>query len=380
MALSKNNSFDARLRLVKYARTRGVRPAARHFACSRNTVRRWLRRFEQDGRAALRDRSRAPHACPHKTSPYHERRVLAARDQAPCFGPQRLKDLCGAAPSLGAISRILRQAGRTRKPRKKSQKKNDLRAVKARYKAFERVQADTKPLYDIAAYWPQMRARGLPRQQYTHRDVKSGALFIDYADELSTTYARMATERLAAHLERHRLTLADTILSTDNGSEYGGAERSTRATGYHATVERLGFTHRFLPPRTPNAHADVESCHRWIEDEFFDLERFRSRRDFFEKVATYQLWWNFARPNYSKGGKTPAEILEQQGLDPRILLLPPADLDQVLKDTPVTQKVGPHVPVDTVSRLLVVAGCISRNREMVMPFGVWSAGPAPSLR
>ncbi len=272
MALSKHNSYDARLNLVKHARGEGVRDAARVFACSRNTVRRWLARFKADGPAGLADRSRAPRSCPHKTSAYHERRVLAARDQAPCFGPRRLKDLFGLGPSLGAIGRILRQAGRTRKPRKKSQKKNDLRAVKARYKAFERVQADTKPLYDIAAYWPQMRARGLPRQQYTHRDVKSGALFIDYADELSAAYARMATERLAAHLERHGVALAETILSTDNGSEYGGAERTTRATGYHATLARLGLTPRFLPPRPPNPHPAVASSHRWIEDGPFDLE------------------------------------------------------------------------------------------------------------
>jgi hypothetical protein len=37
---------------------------------------------------------------------------------------------------------------------------------------------------------------------------------------------------------------------------------------------------------------------------------------FFEKVATYQRWWNFARPNYAKGGKTPAQILEESGVNP----------------------------------------------------------------
>ena len=106
---------------------------------------------------------------------------------------------CGAFGRGGAIARILRQEGLTKKRRKKRQKKNDLCAVKAQYRVSERLQADTKPLCDIPAYRPQMQALGLPLQHYTVRDVKSGALFIDYADELSTTYALMATRRILEH-------------------------------------------------------------------------------------------------------------------------------------------------------------------------------------
>lgn len=346
-----------RLALVKFARAYGVRAAMRHYACARNTVRHWLREFEEKGLAGLRDRSQAPHSCPHKTSAYQEKKILAARKAAPCLGPVRLKDLCGLAPSTGAIGRILRQKGLAKKRRKKHEKKNDLRAIKAKYRAFERVQADTKPLYDIAAYYPQMRASGLPQHQYTHRDVKSGALFIDYADELSTTYATMASERILAHLARHGVALGEMVLSTDNGSEYGGTERRARTVGYHARMEDHVGEHRFLPPATPNAHADVESSHASIEPELFDLERFRSRRDFFEKVTTYQNWWNFARPNYSKGRRTPAEILEEEGLDPRALLLTPADLDYMFRHDQDHGRVGQHVPGFAAFEAAGLYGC-----------------------
>jgi transposase-like protein len=331
MMRSKNHSFDLRLSLVKHARTRGIRAAARAFGCARNTVRTWVRRFERGGKSALTERSRAPKHCPHKTSPVEQKRVLAARARLPCAGPRRLKDLFGLRASEGAIARILRTRGLTRRRRTKRQKKNDLRAVKARYKPFERLQADTKPLYDIAAYWPQMRAHGLPRYQYSVRDVKSGALFVDYADELSTTYATMASERLVAHLRAHGVAMDTLVLSTDNGSEYGGTERRERQRGFHRRLEQCGVTHRFLPPATPNAHADVESSHALIEHELFDLETYRDRREFFAKVRTYQRWFNFARPNYSKGGKTPAQILDEAGLDPRLLLLDALDLDQHLR-------------------------------------------------
>ncbi len=51
--------------------------------------------------------------------------------------------------SVGAISRILKEKGLTRRKKKKYQKKNDLRAVKAKYKPFERLQMDVKYLTDI---------------------------------------------------------------------------------------------------------------------------------------------------------------------------------------------------------------------------------------
>jgi transposase len=346
MSRSKNHKYSLRLQLVLHARTHGIRAAALALGASRNTVRTWLRRFEAGGRSALVERSKAPKTCPHKTSPAQEKKVLAARAHLPCAGAQRLKDLFDLQPSQGAIKRILRQQGLARQRRKKRQRKNDLRAIKAAYQPFERVQADTKPLFDIPAYWPQMMAHKLPRHQYTVRDVKSGALFIDYANELSTTYATLATERILGHLQDHGLELARSVLSTDNGGEYGGTDRSQRQIGFHAKIQRFGITHRFLPPATPNAHADVESSHSLIEPELFDLEVFRDRQDFFAKVRAYQRWFNFARPNYSKGGKTPARILEEEGYDPIILLMDPLDLDQHLRHLDFSPRARPRVGQD----------------------------------
>ena len=345
MIRAKEKTYCLRLQMVLHAAGHGVRATARAFGSTPKTVRRWRRRFDQGGRAALADRSRAPRRCPHKTSPAQEKRVVEARALAPCFGPRNLKRLFALRPSLGAIGRILRQRGLTRKRRTKPQRKNDLRAVKAQYKPFQRLQADTKPLYDIPAYWPQMTALGLPRHQYTVRDVKSGAMFLDYANELSATYATLATQRILQTLQDYGLDMAQMRLSTDNGSEYGGQDRHERAHGFHAAVQRFGVPHCFLPPRTPNAHADVESAHARIEPELFDLETYRSRQDFFEKVATYQRWWNFARPNYSKGGKTPAQILVEHGLNPSVLLLLlPLDLDRYFRYTIHPPPLGSHLP------------------------------------
>ena len=54
--------------------------------------------------------------------------------------------------------------------------------------------------------------------------------------------------------------------------------------------------------------ADVETAYRLIEDEFYEVERFSSRRNFLQKAASYNLWFNVARKNSYKGHRTPWEI------------------------------------------------------------------------
>lgn len=51
-----------------------------------------------------------------------------------------------------------------------------------------------------------------------------------------------------------------------------------------------------------NPQADVESAHSLIENEFYDVEEFRSRDEFFTKAQLYQDFFNMVRPNFSKGG------------------------------------------------------------------------------
>lgn len=348
MIRATDHTYSTRLAMVLHARAHGVRATARQMGCARNTVRLWLRRFTTGGRAALRSRSCAPRRCPHKTSAELEAKVLAVRRRVPCFGPRRLKDLFGLAPSHGAIARILRAHRLSQPRRRRRQRKNDLRAIKAAYPALTRLQMDTKPLYDIPHYWPQMTARKLPRQLYDLRDVKSGAVFADFGNELSATYAALSIRGILHHLRAHGLPLDRLVLSTDNGSEFGGQEKHTRRHGFPAVVRSFEARHVFIPPATPNAHADIESFHSCIEREFFDLEHCASRQDFFAKATTYLRWWNFARPNYSKGKKTPAQLLEEEGLDPILLFRDPLDLDATFRtlcsETANPQGVGQEVP------------------------------------
>ena len=59
---------------------------------SRKTGYKWLDRFDEGGRQALGDRSRAPHQCPHRISERTAHLICDARRQHPTWGPDKLLD------------------------------------------------------------------------------------------------------------------------------------------------------------------------------------------------------------------------------------------------------------------------------------------------
>jgi transposase InsO family protein len=60
------------------------------YGISRKTGYKWLGRFEEGGRLGLRDRSRAPHHCPHRIGRDVAAVICAARRQHPSWGPAKL--------------------------------------------------------------------------------------------------------------------------------------------------------------------------------------------------------------------------------------------------------------------------------------------------
>ena len=100
-------------------------------------------------------------------------------------------------------------------------------------------------------------------------------------------------------------------------------------SGFPRAVTFFGSQHVRIPPAAHTYQSDVETVHRLIEDEFYDLETFPSRAQFLAKASLYQLYFNLVRPNSHKGGRSPWQIIQQ--LDPRLpldlCLLPPTFLD-----------------------------------------------------
>ena len=334
MVRQVKSPYDLRLRLVDSAKQIGVKPTARVYGTSPQTVRKWVRRHQDEQRSGLADRSHAPHRCPHQTPQAVEQQVIQAREQTG-FGARRLKLEFELPAGVGAIARILRHQGLSRARKRKHITKHDLRAVKATWAVFSKFCHDTKDLDDIPYYWPQAQALGLPLIQYTAREVRTGLTFADYAHERSATLACVCGaigyrasgsaaqphSRVMAHLAACGVALDDVGYQTDNGSEYaGGKDHRGLPHGFKPTVEALGVTHTFIPPSAHTYQSDVETVHRLCEDEFFDREDFASPDHFIEKAHSYWLYFNVARRNSSKDNRSPLEILQQLAphVNPRI--------------------------------------------------------------
>lgn len=346
LTVSKEKRFTIRKHIVLEALEKGIKPTAKRFNMSKNTIRQWVRRFQSEGNDGLLDRRNGPKYIPHKTSLEAENQVVKIRKTASCYGARRLKYFFQLAPSVGAIQRIIREHGLTRKKRRRYQKKNDLRAVKAKYQAFEKLQMDIKYLTDIPPYWEMMQRLKLPRFQYTVRDVKSGMLFLGFADEISELHAETMLKYVLGNMSvscPNKITV-----QTDNGVEFSGTTRRFENNHFSQAVKSFDADHCYIPPGHCNANADVESIHATIEEEFYNLTSFSSREDFLKKAESYRLFYNLQRPNFSKEAKTPWFIAQkdhsQTDLATIFQTISVVDLDHLLKTTVLRGQPLPVLP------------------------------------
>ena len=343
--------FNARLTAVQAAQVIGIKPACRKYGLHRDTLRKWLRRYQETpARSALLDHSRRPHHCPHQTPPDLEQLVLQKRAQAPCCGAARLVDQFDLPVGVGAAKRILRQHGKTAKRQRKYQTKRDLRAIKARCAVGENWQLDVKYLTDIPYYYEQLaRHPDWPRFEYTLREVKSGGLFLGFARDLSELHATTFVRAAVGHLQRQHWPLpAHPLMQTDNGSEFGGQSPQPDQAGHVPhTLATYAWRHCYIPPGAKNRQADVESFHWLVERELFNLEHYADRATFFAKTTLWQWWFNLVRRCGSKGHRTPDEILRAEHPNRPLAawLLPTLDLDQLVRQQHLSAPLRDTIPI-----------------------------------
>ena len=98
--VSEREHFIADYRLSLYTMTE----LCVRYNVSRKTGYKWLDRMEEGGRAALHDRSRAPHHGPHRIAADVAERICAARQAHPSWGPRMLVQWTGPRPARRATS------------------------------------------------------------------------------------------------------------------------------------------------------------------------------------------------------------------------------------------------------------------------------------
>ena len=60
------------------------------YGISRKTGYKWMDRYEREGPDGLRERSRAPHHCPHRIAADVAAAICVGRRQHPSWGPEKI--------------------------------------------------------------------------------------------------------------------------------------------------------------------------------------------------------------------------------------------------------------------------------------------------
>jgi transposase len=325
-----NDKRLLRFEMVRYARDFGVKPAARAFDTTVKTVRKWLKRWDGKTMNGLDDLSKAPKKPHNRVSSYRRNKVIELKKDLKSFGAERLKRDFDLPVCPKTARKIWHEEGLLKTKRRKHKTKQDLRAVKARWKLFEQTCMDTKDLIDIPEFWPQIKMYNLPRVQYTAREVVSGMQFIAYAQERALCYSTLFVKILIRHFQNCGIDLSGCSFQTDNGSEFIGSWNSKDDSEFTKTIHNVeGLKHKTIPPGAHTWQADVETAHSLIEDEFYEVQKFVNRDHFLQQATNYSLWFNTARKNSWKGNKTPWEISRERNdkVSPMLPCLPPLFLD-----------------------------------------------------
>jgi transposase len=323
-----------RLQVIHYSQENGIKPAARYFQCSKNTVKRLLFEYA-NGNKHLEERTRRPNHSPKRIEKYWELTIISESQKLIASNKRtdaaKLKRELNIKYSEKTIRKVLNDNGLFAVKRRKYQKKRDLREMKKKYKAFEKIQVDVKYLNDIVEFYDDYKRYNLPKFQFTARCIRTGAIFIAYGRELTTTNAVIFINYVLRHLKKHGIVVR--IIQTDNGIEFIQNWQMKNKSEFTKAVETFVSEHRLIPPGAKTWQSDVESSHRLIEDELYAHQVFNSAADFFNKAKQYQSHFNTARKNSYKFGKTPNDILKEIApeIKSKIMKLDPIILDNYLE-------------------------------------------------
>ncbi len=319
-----------RKNMVKYALKHGNEKAAETYECHRNTVSKFINRFKKEGKEGLKNRSRAPHNIPHKLiDPKAINFIVEKRDEDG-YGSFRLKMQHDMPWSNMAINRVLNDFDKIDEQKKKHQTKQDLWNIKQTYKSLEtKLQLDAKNLLDIPNYYHYYKLLGLPKWQFTLRDVKSGTTYTSFCKSENGLAACTFVTYVFEHFKRHGIDVTKILIQTD-GASYALNLHGLNKTEFKKLIENIYKAKLKSIPQGGTCQSDVETFHSLVEREFYNREGFTSVEDFYIKAYKFVYKFNYIRKNSHKDWKTPVYFLNQDrpNTPVEVLDLPPIDLDK----------------------------------------------------
>jgi transposase InsO family protein len=275
-----------------------VMEVASRFDVHRQTVHRWLRRYEQHGLAGLADRSHRPGSCPHQMPAAVEARILEWRRRHPGWGPRRLvyeavKAGMDPAPSRSAVYRSLLRHGLIDPDARRRRKET--------WKRWER--GSPNELWQLDLVGGVGLTDGTELKALTGVDDHSR--FCVCAALLRRATGRAVCEAFTAAMTRHGVP--GEVL-TDNGRQFTG-----RFAGKDVEVlfDRIcrenGISHRLTAPYSPTTTGKIERFHRSLRMEFLAGRAFTTIEAAQTELDAWVGDYNANRPHQGINMATPAQ-------------------------------------------------------------------------
>ena len=290
---------------------------AKAMGVSRNCVRKWLDRYEQEGEAGLCDLSSRPHSSPRRTSAEVEQRIMKARRQSR-RGPDWIGAELGMPPRT--VPRVLARNSAPRLSTLDPLTGDLIRTSKATAIRYERanpgelVHMDVKKIGRIpdGGGWRPHGRGSAPVSR--DRRTKIGYDFVhslvdDYsrfaysevlADEKSATCAAFLS-RAIDYFAAHGITQIEHLM-TDNAWAYRYSLRKVCA--YH------GIRQKFIKPHCPWQNGKVERLNRTLQTEWAYRQVFTSNDESADALAPWLEYYNTRRRHSALGALPPTARLQ----------------------------------------------------------------------
>ena len=275
--------IEKRLEMVRFANENGIKKAARFYNCTKNTIKKWCRRYAAYGLKGLIDRSRKPKNSPKRINQEDidiiTQVAKEAKEKKKHITVKNVRKKSGVKEHSDAtINRYINEAIGKKKNRKHDPSNGGDISWKKKLLPFQLIQIDIKYLTDIDNLKPYFSCeknnyKGIKcKYQITARDVCTGMAIVSYCDEKSICYTKMFLEDiLYPFLKQFKgLNLKEITIQTDNGYEF--TNKRTRTNGKEAVISKFTMfvedkfkKHKTNIPGHCTADSEVESFHWSIE-------------------------------------------------------------------------------------------------------------------
>jgi len=320
-----------------------VTEVADKFGVSRQSVYRWMARYEDAGLAGLAERSHRPRHVPHQMAAELEARVLELRRLHRHWGPITLqhrlaRDGIGRVPSHMAIYRALVRHGLIEERAKRKRLPT--------YKRWER----GRPM----ELWQMDVVGGVLIHDGTEGKILTGvddhSRFCVCAGIMVRATGRAVCGFFAQALQRYGVP--EEIL-TDNGKVFTGrfGLRESEVL-FDKICRENGISHRLTAPASPTTTGKVERFHRTLRTEFLTGRLFSSLEAAQAELDAWVGAYNTDRPHQSLKMATPAQRFFAR---PVRTPIPPLDLGAVMED---------RSGDDWVSRTVSLNGTITVSNQV----------------